>query len=96
MSQWHAEIDSAALKIGVYLTVRSPHRVVRVVTADTLSIQTTTGDRISAVVLDRTADDLRLVLPDGRSVELEMLRDETSTLQVERADGFSSQTWLAH
>ena len=47
MTQWHADIDSANLSSGVKLTVASQHHVVRVVTADTLSIEAPAGNELT-------------------------------------------------
>ena len=96
MTQWHAEIDGPALVPGARLTVLSDHQVVRVVSADTLSIETPTGPRLSGMVLDRTASDIRLALGDGSCVCLEMQRDDS--LQPPNAHGavFSRQVWMVH
>lgn len=47
MSLWHAEIDQPKFVDGAKVTLLSDHRVVRVVTADTLSIETPTGHKFS-------------------------------------------------
>ena len=96
MTQWHADIDGPALVPGAKLTVLSDHHVVRVVTADTLSIETPSGPRFSAMVLDRTAADIRLALNDGSCVSLEMLRYESLRPPNEHAVAFSRQVWLVH
>jgi hypothetical protein len=96
MTQWHADVDGAALGTGARLTVLSQHHVVRVVTADTLSIEAPDGQRFSAVVLDRTEGDIRLILDDGSSVALVMLLDESLLPPGENPAVFSRQVWLAH
>jgi hypothetical protein len=60
VTQWHADIDEATMAPGVKLTVLSEHHVVRVITADTLSIQDSSGQCLSAVVVRRSAGDLNL------------------------------------
>ena len=100
MSQWHADLDGATLAKGARLTVLSQHRVVRVLTADTLSIETPDGQRFGAVVVDRTAGEIRLVADDGPQVSLELLLDE-SLPSAEQIPGtfsrgtFSRQVWSA-
>ena len=97
MSQWHADLDRPDAKAGARLTVVSDHQVVRVVTADTLSIETPSGPRFSAMVLDRTASDLKLVLDDGTLLVLEIVIDESLRPPDEATTAsFSSQTWLVH
>jgi len=97
MTQWHADIDRSVLGPGARLTVLSDHHVVRVITADTLSIETPAGPRFSAVVQDRTAGDLKLVLSDGRASSLRIVLDES--LHSPESDAptvFSRQVWLAN
>lgn len=96
MSQWHADIDLPSLESGARLTVLSDHQVVRVVTTDTLSIEIPSGQRFSAVVLDRTAGDIKLILDDGTPVSLGMLVDESLHPTCDDADVFSRQIWVAH
>lgn len=97
MSQWHANIDGASLSSGVKLTVLSQHHVVRVVAADTLSIETPGGQRTQAVVLDRTGGGIRLMLDDGKAFTLEMLVDESLHSPArDRPAVFSRQVWLTH
>jgi len=97
MTQWHADIDRSDLGPGARLTVLSDHHVVRVVTADILSIETPAGPRFSAVVQDRTAGDLRLVLSDGRASSLRIVLDESlHSRAVDIPKVFSRQVWLAH
>ena len=96
MTQWHADIDNGAFEAGGRLVVASQHHVVRVVTADTLSIEVPSGQRMSAVVLDRTGRDIRLMLDDGRAVALEMVLDESLHPPGEGAEVFSRQVWVMH
>jgi hypothetical protein len=95
MTQWHADIDQPELAEGTRLTVLSDHQVVRVVTADTLSIAAPSGDRVSAVVLDRTEGNIRLVFGDGRSASLGILVDESLHRPGDIRDAFSWQVWKA-
>ncbi|RYE08091.1 MAG: hypothetical protein EOP22_14905 [Hyphomicrobiales bacterium] len=96
MTQWHADIDEATMAVGVKLTVLSQHHVVRLITADTLSIQDTSGQRLSALVVRRTAGDLSLLLEDGRAFSLEMHTDESLQPPGVNPDTFSRQVWLTH
>lgn len=95
MTQWHAEIDRSVLAAGVRLTVMSEHHVVRVITADTLSIEIPGGQRLSAVVLDRTGGDIKLVQDNGQTFCLEMMLDE-SLHHGASPEIFSRQVWLTH
>lgn len=96
MSQWAADVDGAIVSKGAKLTVLSHHHVVRVVTADTLAIETPTGQRFSAQVLDRTASEITLVMGEGRAVSLRMLLDESLHPPGDSPGVFSRQIWLAH
>jgi hypothetical protein len=96
MTQWHADVDAAKLSTGAKLTVVSQHHVVRVITADTLSIETPNGQRLSAVVLDRTESGIKLILKDGTPVSLGMLVDESLLPPGESPAVFSRQVWLAN
>lgn len=73
----------------------SHHHVVRVVTSDTLLIQTPDGQRVSALVLDRTTGRLRLALPDGQIVSLALLSDD-SLQAPDQGAVFSQQKWLTN
>jgi hypothetical protein len=95
MSLWHAGIDTPSLVPGAHVKVFSPHRVVRVVTADKMSIETPAGDRWDALVLDRTGGDLTLVLTDGRAVKLSMVSDESISLPHPGQE-FSQQRWIVN
>jgi hypothetical protein len=94
MSLWHADTDGAALNRGARVLVRSEHRVVRVITADQLSIETPDGARLGALVLDRTAGQMRLSLFDGESMSLSMLSD--ASLEQQPGAEFSHQVWVVN
>src|SRR3569623_108575 len=96
MAQWHADIDGSTLTTGTKVRVLSDHQVVRVVTADTLSIETSSGPRISAMVLDRTEGKIRLALSDGRLATLDMLLDVSLHPPHELPEIYSSQVWLVN
>lgn len=95
MTHWHADVDAATLTSGATLTVLSQHHVVRLATADTLAIDTTSGLCVSAVVLDYSDIGLRLDLGAGESVLLGMLVDESLLPPGENRSSFSRQVWLA-
>jgi hypothetical protein len=95
MSLWHADMNAAKFASGVDLTVFCPHRVVRVVTADQMSIEGPDGERMSAQVLDRTGDHITLVLADGTLKSLSMHADDS--LARHRSDEvFSQQHWVVN
>lgn len=95
MSLWHADMNGPTLTPGANLKIFSPHRVVRVVTADQMSIEMPGGNRLSAQVLDRTGSDLTLALPDGKAVKLSMLSDD-SVGEPEPGHEFSQQSWIVN
>jgi hypothetical protein len=95
MTQWHADVDMP-LGSGAKVTVQSQHHVVRIVKADTLSIQTPDGQRFSAVVLERAPDDLRLILDNGQAFSMRMLLDDSLHPPREPPEVFSRQIWLTH
>jgi len=97
MTQWHADIDGTNLSTGVKLTVLSQHHVVRVVTADTLSIETPGGQRTQGVILDRTGEGIRLMLDDGHAFTLKMIVDESlHSPPGDHSTVFSRQVWLTN
>ena len=96
MSLWHAEIDQPNFVNGAKVTLLSDHRVVRVVTADTLSIQTPTGHKFSGLVEGRTGSDIRLILADGQPISLEMVIDESIHPPTTSKNVFSRQVWVTH
>lgn len=53
MTRWHADLDMQTLAPGATVTVSSHHQVVRMIIADTLSIQSPDGQRFSALVMGR-------------------------------------------
>lgn len=95
MTQWHTELNGEGMVPGVLLTVSSPHHVVRVLSGDTLMIEALNGQRLPALVLDRTGSAIRLVLPNGQRKRLRLQLDEA---RHEPGDGaiFSHQVWVSH
>jgi hypothetical protein len=73
----------------------SGHGAVRVVTADQLSIETSNGQRLSALALDRIGSRLTLALPDGTPVSLSMPSDCSLDDEQEGLD-FSRQLWVVN
>jgi len=96
LSQWHADLDQAELGRGAQLTVLSDHMVVRLITSDTLSIERPDGQRFSALILDRTAASISLVLEDGRQVSLRLWLDETLNPGPDPDAPFSRQKWVTN
>lgn len=92
---WPADINAAAFTSDATLTVLSQHQVVRLARADTLTIDTTNGQCLSAVVLDHSDVGVRLDLGDGERVFLTMLVDESLLPPGENRLAFSRQVWLA-
>lgn len=95
MTQWHADLDAKALRPGSAVTVLSHHHIVRVVTSDTLLIQRPDGQRVAALVLDRSGGRIRLALPDGQMVSLALQSDD-SLQALEQGAVFSQQKWLTN
>lgn len=96
MSLWHAEIDQPNFVDGAKVTLLSDHRVVHMVTADTLSIKTPNGHKFAGVVEDRTGSDIRLILADGQPISLKMVIDESIHPPTTSKNVFSRQVWIAH
>lgn len=95
MTQWHADLNGTALGLGACVTVLSHHNVVRVLSADTLMIEGQDGQRLSALVLDRTGSRLNIVLPDGQHRTLSLQLDQALR---EPGEGtiLSRQVWVSH
>lgn len=86
---WPAEANDDALRVGSQIVISTPSRVVRLVTADQLSIHTTGGSEIAAIVLDKTGAQMRLSLFDGRSAHLTVVVGDGA----ERQADLSRQEW---
>jgi hypothetical protein len=95
MTRWHANVNAATLTSGATLTVLSQHHVVCLTKADTLAIDTTNGQCLSAVVLDQSDGGLRLDLGNGESILLGMMVNESLLPPGENRVAFSRQVWLA-
>jgi pSer/pThr/pTyr-binding forkhead associated (FHA) protein len=93
MSLWHADTDAELHARGDTLVISSHHHVVRVVTSDSLSIHVASGNRIAAVVVDRTGISMRLSLEDGKQLLLSMSGDQSLMPPGELQPIFSKQTW---
>ena len=94
MSLWHADLDGPALVSGAGVEVFNDHRVVRVVTSDQVSIQTPSGARLTAVVIDRTGDELTLSMPEASPVILSLIEDDSFAPKAGQA--FSRQVWVVN
>lgn len=75
MSVWHADVDTPTLIAGSRVHVFGDHSAVRVLTADQLSIETPAGQRLHAMVLDRTGAALILSLGAGAPMKLSMIAE---------------------
>jgi|EndMetStandDraft_7_1072992.scaffolds.fasta_scaffold02820_2 hypothetical protein len=93
MSHWHADANAPIATAGTRLTVLSDHQVVRLVTADSLSIELPSGMRVEALVSDRTGERLSIVLDDGRPLDLSMSIDESLLPPGQQRTTFSRQVW---
>jgi hypothetical protein len=95
MSNWQADASSQSFASGAKILVISPHEMVRIVTADRLSIETPDRNRISALVIDRTRDHLTLSMPDGRPLCLSNYAIDDS---ADESSGtpFSRQLWIVN
>ena len=71
---WPAEANENALRIGSRIVISTPSRAVRLATADQLSIHTTEGTEIAAIVLNKSGARMRLSLFDGRYAHLALIR----------------------
>jgi hypothetical protein len=73
VSVWHADLNTPALVVGSHVNVFGDHQAVRVLTADQLSIATLGGQRLSAIVLDRTGAVITLSVAAGVPVSLSIV-----------------------
>lgn len=92
MSKWHGETTSAALHDGAEVVVASDHSVVRIQTADQMTIETASRLRLMAVVIERTGDKLFAGLPDGTTFRMQMASDD-SLGETDLSKVFSHQSW---
>jgi hypothetical protein len=92
MSQWHATADGSLFDAGTVVRVQSDHRVLRLVTADELSVEDQSGQRETAVIVNREMDALTLGLRDGSIVRLNLSSD-LSLPAVASSASFSEQSW---
>ena len=92
MPVWHCMTTRDTLEDGAEIQVESEHSVVRIQTADQMTIETSGGDRLMAVVIEREGGRLIVGLPDGRTVRMIIVADHA--LEVpEPTKPFSSQSW---
>jgi hypothetical protein len=96
MSQWNANANAQPLTPGTRVVISSPHRVVRVVTADQLAIDTPDRSRLTAVVAQRDGPLLTLSLPDGTPVRLTIMADNSLSPPPAPALPFSQQEWVVN
>ena len=92
MAHWQAQVDSEGVGVGSQLRISSPHQVVRMVTADQLSIETSNGMRLTAIVLDRTGSQMTVSLLNGRSAHLWITSDHSLEHEDSQTE-FSRQDW---
>jgi hypothetical protein len=92
MSMWHCETNEASLHQGAQVLVASDHSVVRIQTADQMTIETSNRDRLMAVVIERAGDHLVLGLPDGTTFRMEIASDHALEFP-QPSKPFSSQSW---
>jgi hypothetical protein len=75
--------------------VFSEHQVVRVVVADTFSMQSPDGQRSSAIVMGREGGQIDLVEQDGHICSLRLVLDQSFPSPDEELDVFS-RTDMGH
>ena len=92
MSHWQAQIDGEAVGVGSQLRISSPHHVVRMATADQISIETSGGAKLAAIVLDRTGTQMTLSMLNGRSAQLSITSDHSLEHEDSQTE-FSRQDW---
>jgi hypothetical protein len=86
---WPAEANENALRIGSRIVISTPSRAVRLATADQLSIHTTEGTEIAAIVLNKSGARMRLSLFDGRYAHLALIVGDAALSQAD----LSRQKW---
>jgi hypothetical protein len=93
MAVWHAQLDTHAIEAGSRVSVLSDHHRVRVRTADQMWIESPDGQRIVALVTDRSGDRMKLSAPGGASYGMSALPDAPEA--AARAP-FSHELWLVN
>jgi hypothetical protein len=92
MALWHAHLDTDALVAGAHVQLLSDYDTVRVVTADRICIEASGGQRVTALVVDRSGDTIVLNGPDGETIRMSAMR--AATPYPPKAEPFSHETWL--
>jgi hypothetical protein len=89
---WHAYASGPSLVSGTEILVTGGHERIRVRTADLISIEMPDGNRLSAVVIDRTGN--RLVMVVGEVlVRMRIAGGAEAFEGFKLSDGFSRQGW---
>lgn len=94
MATWHAYADRAALVSGTGVLVTGGHQTVRLQSGDKLSIETPDGNRLSAVIVDRTDGRLLLAVGDGPLIRLRASNEGDFFSGFKLSDGFSRESWM--
>jgi hypothetical protein len=92
---WHAASDGDLNVSGTTVVAQSDHRVLRILTADQISIEASDGQRVPAVVVNRAEGRLMLALPDGTIVRLTLVSD-LSHSGPQGTGFFSEQSWTVN
>jgi hypothetical protein len=91
MAVWHAHVDTHALATGSRVSVLSDHNRIRVMTADQMWIELPSGQRVVALVMDRSGGRMMLSAYDGVAYQMSALAGPT---RDDPREPFSHEVWL--
>jgi len=95
MAMWHAYADRAALEPGTQVLVTGGHEAVTLRTADRITIELPDNQRLTAVVVDRSGEQLLLAVGEGPLFHLDASADPGGAFSgFKLSDGFSRQGWV--
>lgn len=92
MPSWHGYSAAPNLQPGTEILLTGGSVVVRVLTGDRITIEMPDSNRLAAVVVDRTGEELMIALHDGKIVKLHMVSDD-GFADFRLSEGFSRQSW---
>lgn len=94
MPSWHAYADLPDLPPGTEILITGGHNMaVCMLTADQLTREMSGERRLSAVVIDRTGEQLTLALGDGEIVRLHVA-SAAGFAQFRLSERFSRESWV--
>ena len=96
MSTWHAYANRPLLQPGTEVLITGGHDQVRLRTADQITIEMPDHSRVTAVVVDRSDEQLLVAIGDGPLVSLRVSGDAGAFNDFKLSNGFSREGWAVH